>query len=100
MDETMADKAIDDLMLENRKFPPSADFRKRALLSDSSMYDEAGRDYQSFWAKQATELITWAKPWQTVCEWELPFSKWFVGGELNVSYNCIDRHVQIGRAHV
>ncbi len=89
--------AINDLLLEQRKFPPSAAFVKNALVTDTKMYDEAKKDYQSFWARQASELVTWSKPWETVCEWNLPFAKWFVGGQLNVSYNCLDRHVEAGR---
>ncbi|HEY0519365.1 MAG TPA: acetate--CoA ligase, partial [Ilumatobacteraceae bacterium] len=88
---------IDDLMLENRKFPPSAEFKKQALVTDTSMYDDADEDYQGFWARQAADLLTWSTDWTTICEWELPFAKWFLGGELNVSYNCLDRHVEAGR---
>jgi acetyl-CoA synthetase len=88
--------AIDDLMLENRRFPPSQEFKKQALVIDTSLYDEAAEDYQGFWARQAADLVTWSKEWHTICEWNLPFAKWFVGGELNVSYNCLDRHVEAG----
>ncbi|MEP7112875.1 MAG: acetate--CoA ligase [Ilumatobacteraceae bacterium] len=88
---------IDDLMLENRKFPPSSDFKKQALVADTSLYDEAAEDYQGFWAGQAADLLTWSTEWQTICEWELPYAKWFVEGKLNVSYNCLDRHVEAGR---
>ncbi|MDP9463883.1 MAG: acetate--CoA ligase [Actinomycetota bacterium] len=88
---------IDDLMLENRKFPPSADFKGQALVTDTSLYDEAAEDYQGFWARQAADLVTWTTEWDTICEWKLPFAKWFVGGRLNVSYNCLDRHVEAGR---
>ncbi len=87
---------IDDLMLENRKFPPSDDFKRQALITDTSLYDEANEDYQGFWARQADDLLTWATDWKTICEWDLPFAKWFVGGQLNVSYNCLDRHVEAG----
>ncbi|MFZ9393018.1 MAG: acetate--CoA ligase [Ilumatobacteraceae bacterium] len=89
--------AIDDLMVEQRKFPPSEAFKKDSLVVGTHLYDEANEDYQGFWARQAAELVEWSKPWHTVCEWELPFSKWFVGGELNVSWNCLDRHVLAGR---
>ncbi|MSX56866.1 MAG: acetate--CoA ligase, partial [Actinobacteria bacterium] len=58
---------------------------------------ESATDYQGFWARQAAELITWDQEWSTICEWELPYSKWFVGGTLNVSYNCLDRHVIAGK---
>ncbi|MEP7046668.1 MAG: acetate--CoA ligase [Ilumatobacteraceae bacterium] len=88
---------IDDLMLENRKFPPSADFKRQALVTDTSMYDDADQDYQGFWARQAADLLSWANDWETICEWKLPFAKWFIGGQLNVSYNCLDRHVEAGR---
>ena len=88
---------IDDLMLENRKFPPSAEFKHQALVADTSLYDEATEDYQGFWARQAADLLTWSTDWKTICEWELPFAKWFVGGQLNASYNCLDRHVEAGR---
>ena len=94
---TMDDNAIQDLMLENRKFPPSAAFKKSALVTDTGLYDEGNEDYQAFWARQASELVTWSKGWDTVCEWDLPYAKWFVGGQLNVSYNCLDRHVLAGR---
>ncbi len=88
---------IDDLMLENRKFPPSAPFKRQALVTDTELYEAGTEDYQGFWARQAADLLTWSTDWHTICEWELPFAKWFVGGELNVSYNCLDRHVEAGR---
>ena len=93
----MADKAIDDLMLENRKFPPSAAFKKNALVTGTELYDEGNEDYEAFWARQASELVTWSRDWDSVCEWNLPYAKWFLGGQLNVSYNCLDRHVLAGR---
>ena len=98
----MADEeniTIDDLLLEQRTFPPSKDFVSQALATTSALHDEAKADYQAFWARQASELVTWAQPWDTVCEWNPPFSKWFVGGQLNVSYNCLDRHVEAGRGN-
>jgi acetyl-CoA synthetase len=87
---------IDDLMLENRKFPPSAEFKRQALVVDTSLYDEANEDYEAFWARQAADLLTWSNDWNAICEWELPYAKWFLGGQLNVSYNCLDRHVEAG----
>jgi len=89
--------AIDALQWENRRFPPSDDFKRESLIVGTHLYDEANVDYEGFWARQADDLLTWSKPWDAICEWELPFSKWFVGGELNVSYNCLDRHVEAGR---
>jgi len=88
---------IDDLMLENRKFPPSSEFKRHALVTDTSLYDEATEDYQGFWARQAADLLTWSTEWHTICDWQLPFAKWFVGGQLNASYICLDRHVEAGR---
>ena len=88
---------IDALMDEQRHFPPSAAFKDQSLLVDTSLYDEASTDYQGFWARQAASLLDWNTEWNTICEWDLPFSKWFVGGELNVSFNCLDRHVIAGK---
>ena len=95
----MADnhETIDALQWEKRTFPPSDSFKKSSLVVGTHLYDEASEDYEAFWARQAEELVTWTKPWDTICEWNLPFSKWFVGGQLNVSYNCLDRHVLAGR---
>ena len=87
---------IDALLDEQRTFPPSEAFKHDALVADTSLYDEAALDYQGFWARQAAELVDWQDDWHTICEWELPYSKWFVGGRLNVSYNCLDRHVLAG----
>ena len=89
--------AIDALGWENRKFPPSAEFTADSLVTDTGFYDEGNADYQGFWARQAADLITWSQEWHTICEWNLPYSKWFVGGQLNVSYNCLDRHVLAGK---
>ena len=88
---------IDALLDENRRFPPSDAFKRQALAVDTGLYDEAAADYQGFWARQAAALVDWNTEWRTICEWDLPFSKWFVGGELNVSHNCLDRHVLAGR---
>ncbi|MEY2966046.1 MAG: acetyl-coenzyme synthetase, partial [Actinomycetota bacterium] len=89
--------AIDDLLLEQRTFAPSEMFRASSRLTDRHLHDEAAENHEAFWARQASELLDWAEPWQTVCEWELPFAKWFTGGKLNVSWNCLDRHVEAGK---
>ena len=65
-------------------------------MTDTSLYDAAAQDWSGFWAKQALAL-DWYREWDTIVDWELPFAKWFVGGSLNVSYNCLDRHVDAGR---
>ncbi|MEY2425652.1 MAG: acetyl-CoA synthetase [Actinomycetota bacterium] len=93
----MADNdAIEALLAEDRTFPPPPDFAARALVNDSTMHDEAAKDPEAFWAAQAEDLH-WFDKWHTVCEWNLPFSKWFIGGTLNVSYNALDRHVAAGK---
>ncbi|MEY2474498.1 MAG: acetyl-CoA synthetase [Actinomycetota bacterium] len=88
--------AIEALFGEDRTFPPPADFVNRAVVGDSSLYDEAAEDREAFWERQA-EALDWFDRWHTVCEWELPFAKWFIGGTLNVSYNALDRHVAAGK---
>ena len=92
----MGEPTIDEFYIEDRLFPPSQDFVKKALINDSSHYEEAAADYETFWARQARELISWEKDFHTTLEWKLPFAKWFLGGRLNVSYNCLDRHVEAG----
>jgi acetyl-CoA synthetase len=87
---------IEAYYLEHRTFPPPEDFKKQALVTDTSLYDQATEDWAGFWAKQALAL-DWFKDWDTICDWELPFARWFVNGQLNVSYNCLDRHVDAGR---
>ena len=87
---------IDDLLLENRKFPPSAAFKKNSLAVGTHLYDQSAADDEGFWAQQAADLIDWDQDWHTICEWNVPYAKWFVGGKLNVSYNCLDRHVLAG----
>src|ERR1700737_4546298 len=88
--------AIEALYLESRTFPPPPGFKDHALITQASIYDEAERDWPGFWAKQAAAL-DWYEDWHTIVEWELPFAKWFIGGQLNVSYNCLDRPVAAGR---
>lgn len=96
MSEATDSPNISDLLWEQRKFPPSAAFQANALVSETHLYDAAREDYEMFWATQASETVTWTKPWNTICEWKSPYSKWFIGGELNVAYNCLDRHVEAG----
>ena len=85
----MTEPTIEDYLHENRLFPPSPEFKANALTSDDSLYREADADYEAFWARQARELLTWNSDFTTTLEWELPFAKWFVGGTLNVSENCL-----------
>jgi acetyl-CoA synthetase len=83
--------AIDALLQENRHFEPSAAFRAAANVTDPGVYDRAAKDPEAFWADFAREL-DWTTPWTTVLEWTPPYAKWFVGGTLNASVNCVDRH--------
>src|SRR5215475_3058042 len=84
-------------LLEVERFDPPAAFREHALLSDPAVYEEAERDWKGWWERQARELH-WFKRWdQVLDDSNPPFYKWFLGGELNVSYNCLDRHVEAGR---
>jgi acetyl-CoA synthetase len=88
--------AIEALLREKRKFPSPKSFVKRALVSKASIYTEAARNPVRFWEARARELH-WFKPWKKTLEWKPPYAKWFVGGKLNVSYNCLDRHVATAR---
>jgi acetyl-CoA synthetase len=83
------------LLSEDRVFDPPEAFRARALIQDRSVYDRAEADPEGFWADQA-ERLQWFKRWDRVMEWTPPWVKWFVGGTLNASYNCLDRHVEAG----
>jgi acetyl-CoA synthetase len=84
-------------LLNVERFPPPADFAARAQLADREIYRKAAADPQRWWASQA-EQLDWFEPWQQVLDdSQAPFYKWFVGGRLNASYNCLDRHVEAGR---
>ena len=91
-----SDAAIEALYLESRTFPPPADFKAQALVTQAAVYDEAEADWQGYWARQAADLLDWDEEWHTILEWDRPFARWFVGGRLNVSVNCLDRHVAAG----
>ncbi|MDP9420709.1 MAG: acetate--CoA ligase [Actinomycetota bacterium] len=95
--EPTASPAIEVYSLEDRRFPPPASFKADALVTGNELHEEAERDYQGFWARQAADLLTWRSEWHTICEWELPYAKWFVGGTLNAAENCLDRHLAEGR---
>lgn len=87
---------IDNLLHETRRFPPSEAFRASAVAG-ADLYERARADRLGFWAEQARELLHWHKPFTEVLDWSNPpFAKWFDDGELNVAYNCLDRHVLAG----
>ena len=94
----MADKpTIESVLTEERTFPPSAEFAANAYVKSfqdyEKMYAEAEADLPAFWAKQA-EALDWFAPWEKVLDWEPPHAKWFSGGKINASYNCLDRHLE------
>ncbi len=90
------EKALEALLTENRKFPPSEAFAEEANAADPEIYEKAAADPEGFWAAWATQL-DWFEPFDEVLEWNPPYAKWFLGGKLNASFNCLDRHVQTWR---
>src|SRR5512145_1537910 len=92
----MSDKAIEVLLDEQRNFAPPAELKKSAHVRSAGVYASARKDPETFWAKAAKEL-EWFKSWDQVLEWNSPWAKWFVGGKLNASYNCLDRHLKTPR---
>jgi acetyl-CoA synthetase len=87
--------AIETLFQEERRYPPPADFAAQANARPD-IYERA-EDYESFWREEALRRVTWFQPFDQVLEWEIPYARWFLGGRLNVCYNCVDRHVEAGR---
>src|SRR5437868_3675673 len=87
---------IESHLIEKRVFKPAKDFAKKArvksLAQYRKMYRESNRRPDTFWVREAKEL-TWPKPWKKVLDWRAPFAKWFIGGQLNISENCLDRHL-------
>ena len=96
----MAQTDITSLQKEGRKFKPSAAFAKQAhvksLAQYRKLYTESIKSPQKFWSRMAKELH-WFKPWKKLCTWDEPFAKWFIGGQINLSYNCLDRHLEGSR---
>lgn len=96
MPENEAGDALENLLHENRKFPPSEDFAANAIAT-AALYQEAAADRLGFWAKQSRELLSWGQDFEQTLDWsEAPFAKWFVGGKINAAYNALDRHVEAG----
>jgi acetyl-CoA synthetase len=89
--------SLEALLDENRRFAPPEAFRAAANFKDDSAYERASSDREAYWASWA-ERLDWFEPWHTVLEWKPPYAKWFLGGKLNVSHNCLDRHVRAGKA--
>jgi acetyl-CoA synthetase len=95
-DRPEQEATIDSLYAEDRTFPPPPAFVEQANYNDPAIYERAAADPEAFWAEQA-ESLSWYKKWDTVLDWDPPFAQWFVGGQLNVAYNCVDRHVEAGK---
>ncbi|WP_028638693.1 acetate--CoA ligase [Nocardioides sp. URHA0032] len=92
----MSEETLSNLLKEDRRFEPPAEIAEHANLR-AEAYDRAAQDPEAFWAEQA-ERLSWDEKWDRVLDWDdRPFAKWFVGGRLNASYNCVDRHVEAGR---
>ena len=85
--------AIETMLLEERRYPPSAEFAAQANAKPE-IYDE---DFEAFWEREGRERLTWFEPFAELYEWEPPYAKWYLGGKLNVCFNCVDRHVDAGK---
>ena len=94
MSSDISSDSLENLSYEDRTFAPSASFIAQANVK-KDIYDLAEADRLSFWETQANRL-SWDKKWSQVVDWQLPFAKWFIGGKLNATYNCLDRHVASG----
>src|SRR5262245_11791474 len=96
----MSQSSIDSILKEDRVFNPSEEFRQQAhvksLTDYERIYKEAETDPEKFWGRLARELH-WFRVWDKVLEWQAPWAKWFSGGLINLSYNCLDRHVATWR---
>ncbi len=97
--ETIATTTVEALLAQERVIMPPEEFRSRAVIRDPAIYQEASRDFEAFWARIAEEFVDWFRKWDKVLEWtppqpstSPPWFKWFIGGKLNVCYNCVDRH--------
>ncbi len=88
--------SIEALLQEDRTFPPPESFVQNANIKDPNVYEEAMKDPEAFWARFAGEL-DWFQEWDQVLDWQPPYAKWFIGGKLNASYNCVDRHLKTAR---
>ncbi|WP_013320900.1 acetate--CoA ligase [Gloeothece verrucosa] len=97
----MTTNTIESILQENRLFPPPSQFSQTAYIKSfeeyQQIYEKAKTDPQSFWADLAEKELHWFEKWEKVLDWQPPFAKWFVGGKINISYNCLDRHLTTWR---
>jgi acetyl-CoA synthetase len=85
-------QTIETIFVEERRYPPPPEFAAQAL-ANADVYD---LDFEEFWETEGRERVTWFEPFDRLLEWELPRARWYLGGKLNVAYNCVDRHVEAG----
>src|SRR5947209_14473857 len=94
---------ITSVLREIRVFKPRKEFAEKAHIKSMAqyrkLYNESIKSPEKFWAKQAKNELVWFAPWKKVLQWKVPFAKWFVGGKLNVSHNCLDRHLDTPTAN-
>ena len=97
----MSQDTIESILQEKRLFQPPAEFSQKAHIKSleeyQALYNKAKADPQAFWAELATQELDWFQKWDTVLDWQPPFAKWFVNGKINISYNCLDRHLTTWR---
>src|SRR5579859_2840444 len=103
MPDTQIATSIESVSREKRVFNPPKEFSRgahiKSLAQYRKLYKESIATPEKFWARQAKQELVWFKPWKKVLEWREPFAKWFSGGQLNVSYNCLDRHLGTATAN-
>src|SRR3990172_5612538 len=97
-DMVVSSATIDSLLKEGERYVPPASFRDHAWVKDDAVRKLAEKEGEGLWAEQA-EQLHWFRKWTKVLEWEAPFARWFVGGKINVAYNCLDRHIDTPRRH-
>src|ERR1700730_15164916 len=91
-DEQPHQHSIETMLLEELRYPPPPDFAAQANAKPD-IYDQA---FDAFWEREGRERVTWFEPFTELLEWERPYAKWYLGGRLNIAYNCVDRHVEAG----
>src|SRR5919106_3596436 len=94
-ERTASTDAIENLLREDRTFPPPPEFVANALLSDAGILERTASEegFRAFWTEEGDRL-EWMEPWSELYTWDVPYAKWYIGGKLNVSANCLDRHVK------
>src|SRR5256885_15464426 len=93
--EAAQQHAIETILLEERRYPPPPEFAAQA----NAQPDIYERDFEEFWESEGHERVTWFEPFTKLYEWEPPYAKWYLGGKLNVAWNCLDKHVEAGRGN-